>query len=67
METYYRHSGKVPAIGVLFGFLAGVLFGALLTFWPNRLAENALANRVTELVCAGLVGVTWWLALESLQ
>jgi len=25
VETYYKHSGKVPAIGVLFGFLAGVL------------------------------------------
>lgn len=45
------------------GFLAGALFGAALALRPNRLAENALANRLAELLCAGLVVLTWWLAL----
>ena len=45
------------------GFLAGVLLGGLLTLWPNRLGESALINRLAEVVCAGLVVTTWWLAL----
>ena len=45
------------------GFFAGVLFGAVLALCPRRIIENALANRLAELLCAGLVVLTWWLAL----
>jgi len=45
------------------GFLAGVLFGALLAFWPNRLSENMVANRLAEFLCGFLVILTWWRAL----
>ena len=46
------------------GFLAGVLFGALLALWPNRLAVSVWSNRLAELICAGLVILTWRLALR---
>ena len=45
------------------GFLAGVLFGALLAFWPNRLSENMVANRLAEFLCGFSVILTWWRAL----
>lgn len=45
------------------GFFAGVLFGALLAQWPKRLAGSSLANRLAEFLCAGLVILTWWLAV----
>jgi membrane associated rhomboid family serine protease len=45
------------------GFFAGVLLGALLALWPNRLAENTMVNRLAETLCALLVILTWWRAL----
>jgi membrane associated rhomboid family serine protease len=45
------------------GFCAGVLFGALLTLWPNRLAQSASVNLAAGLVCAVIVLLSWWRAL----
>jgi len=45
------------------GFVTGVIIGGLLAFWPNHLAENRLANGVSELLCAATVVSTWLLAL----
>ena len=44
------------------GFVTGVLLGGLLSFWPNHFAENPMLNRVAELICAGLMILTWLLA-----
>ena len=45
------------------GFAAGIIIGAVLTLSAHRLPENALANRIAELICAGLVTLPWCLAL----
>ena len=45
------------------GFLTGVFLGGLLALWAKHLTESALANRLGEVLCGGLVGLTWWLAL----
>jgi len=45
------------------GFGSGIVFGALLARWPNLYAGNKLINRLAELLCIGLVILTWWRAL----
>ena len=49
------------------GFLAGVVFGGILSGVPSRLSESRLANRLAELLCVGLVILTWWRAAGSVQ
>ena len=51
-------------IAHLGGFCSGALFGGVLSLLANRLAENTLVNRLAELVCAGLVMLSWWAALR---
>ena len=46
------------------GFVAGVLFGALLAFRPHWVG-SAVANRVAAAACGGMVMLTWWLALSA--
>ncbi len=49
------------------GFLAGGLFGGLLSRWAHRLIENPLANRLGAWLCAGLVILTWWRGIANVQ
>jgi membrane associated rhomboid family serine protease len=46
------------------GFLGGCVLGSLLALLPEELVQTAWFNRSAELLCGGLVLVTWWLALR---
>jgi membrane associated rhomboid family serine protease len=47
------------------GFLSGCVIGSVLALLPERLAQAARFSRSAELLCGGLVLVTWWLALRA--
>jgi membrane associated rhomboid family serine protease len=47
------------------GFLAGLLFGGILVWLPVPPRRQLLANRLAELVCGGLMALTWALALSA--
>lgn len=51
-------------IAHLGGFGMGGILGAILARWPQHGAKPIAVNRVAEVLCAALVGVTWWLALR---
>ena len=46
------------------GFFAGGIFGGLLVFGPMNLPQAKWPNLCAELLCGGLVALTWWLALR---
>jgi hypothetical protein len=46
------------------GFLIGGLFGAGLAALPEKRLQSVLSNRIAEVLCAGLVAFTWWLAIR---
>lgn len=47
------------------GFASGALLGAVLSSLNGRLAQHELGNRAAELICAGMVVITWALALRG--
>ena len=46
------------------GFVSGALLGLGLLCLPEKAIENAWVNRLSLLLCGGLVLGTWWLALR---
>ena len=46
------------------GFLSGLIFGALLSFAPERLLRNNLLNAVLLGILTGAIALTWGLALR---
>ena len=47
------------------GFVAGLFFGVLLLLSPTPTAQHTWGNRIAELVCGGLMILTWGLALRA--
>ncbi|MSU04813.1 MAG: rhomboid family intramembrane serine protease [Pedosphaera sp.] len=47
------------------GFIAGVLFGGLLSLFPKKLLEHYVTQVVATLVFLGLLALVWTLALRS--
>ncbi|MDB6032506.1 MAG: Rhomboid family protein [Verrucomicrobiales bacterium] len=45
------------------GFVWGAIFGSLLCFFPEKVLQTPLWNRMAEGICLSLVCLTWWLAL----
>jgi len=55
---------KVDVLAHVAGFLCGGVLGALLVFLPAKIVRNSRLNSLAELLCGGIVLVTWWLALR---
>lgn len=54
-------------LGHVGGFISGVALGGLVGLWGTEKAHSSALNRGAELVCGGLVVLTWWLAMRLVK
>jgi rhomboid protease GluP len=54
-------------LGHVGGFVSGLALGGLLGLAGPQRTQTPLVNRAAEVLCGGLVVLTWWLALRTLR